>query len=235
MDETPTTDSGPMGLPIHRMEQEKRLTFFGFLRTRFVTGLFVSFPLVVTLFFGRFLFDLIDRWADPISRRLFDRPIPGFGAAVFIVGVFLLGVLAHNVIGRRVLQFGERLFARIPVLRAVYTGTREVTRAFAGNRAKSFRRVVLVPFPTEGVWAVAFVTTEFEDTTPDGPRRVIAVFLPTTPNPTTGFFLVYPEASVRATDMSVEEAIRMVISGGLVAAGQGRVFPFAPAPKDSMP
>ncbi|HQU33996.1 MAG TPA: DUF502 domain-containing protein, partial [Thermoanaerobaculaceae bacterium] len=151
MDETPRTESGSMGLPIRPPEPGKRLTFFGFFRARFVTGLLVSFPLVVTLFFGRFLFDLIDRWADPISRRLFDRPVPGFGAAVFVVGVFLLGVLAHNVIGRRVLQFGERLFARIPVLRAVYTGTREVTRAFAGNRAKSFRRVVLVPFPNENV------------------------------------------------------------------------------------
>jgi uncharacterized membrane protein len=149
--------------------------------------------------------------------------------------VFLLGVLAHNVIGRRILRFGESLFARIPVLRAVYTGTREVTRAFAGNRAKSFRRVVLVPFPNENVWAVAFVTTEFEEATPNGPRRVIAVFMPTTPNPTTGFFLVYPEAAVRATEMSVEEALRMVISGGLVSAGQHRVFPVAPAPKDAEP
>jgi len=186
MDETPRDDSRSMGLPIRPAEPGKKLTFFGFFRARFVTGLLVSFPLVVTLFFGRFLFDLIDRWADPISRRLFDRPVPGFGAAVFVVGVFLLGVLAHNVIGRRVLQFGERLFARIPVLRAVYTGTREVTRAFAGNRAKSFRRVVLVPFPNENVWAVAFVTTEFEEATPDGPRRVTAVFMPTTPNPTSG-------------------------------------------------
>ncbi len=235
MSDTPNDDSPPMGLPIHPTEPGKRLTFFGYLRARFVTGLFVSFPLVVTLFFGRFLFDLIDRWADPISRQLFRRPVPGFGAAVFVVGVFLLGVLAHNVIGRRVLQFGEKLFARIPVLRAVYTGTREVTRAFAGNRAKSFRRVVLVPFPNEGVWAVAFVTTEFEEATPGGVRRVVAVFMPTTPNPTTGFFLVYPEAAIRATEMTVEEALRMVISGGLVSAGQGRVFPVAGAPKDAVP
>jgi uncharacterized membrane protein len=234
-DEEPTTASDSMGIPIRPAEPGKKLTFFGYLRARFVTGLFVSFPLVVTLFFGRFLFDLIDRWADPISQQLFGRPVPGFGAAVFIVGVFLLGVLAHNVIGRRVLQFGERLFARIPVLRAVYTGTREVTRAFSGNRTRSFRRVVLIPFPHEGVWAVAFATTEFEESTPDGPRRQIAVFMPTTPNPTTGFFLVYPESAVRATEMTVEEAIRMVISGGLVSAGQGRVFSAAPAPKDTVP
>lgn len=234
MDETKTRSADNMGLPIRSAEPDKRLTFFGFFRNRFVTGLLVAFPLVVTLFFGRFLFDLIDRWADPISRQLFKRAVPGVGAAAFIILVFLLGVLAHNVIGRRVLHWGESLFARIPVLRAVYTGTREVTRAFASDRSRSFRRVVLVPFPTEGVWAVAFVTGEFDERTPEGSRRVVTVFLPTTPNPTTGFFLVYPETSAKTTDLSVEEALRMIISGGLVAATQGRLFP-TPTSRDSVP
>ncbi len=234
MDEGPRFQSETMGLPIRRQEPGRRTTPLGFLRARFVTGLLVSFPLVVTLFFGRFVFDLIDRWADPISQRLFDRVVPGFGAGVFIVSVFLLGVLAHNVIGRRVLHWGEAVFARIPVLRAVYSGTREVTRAFASNRPRSFRRVVLVPFPTGDVWGVAFVTGEFDEHTPAGPRRVVTVFMPTTPNPTTGFFLVYPAASVKETDLSVEEALRMVISGGLVSATQERLFP-RPTPRDAVP
>jgi uncharacterized membrane protein len=138
------------------------------------------------------------------------------------------------VLGRRVLHWGEKVFARIPVLRAVYTGTREVTRAFASNRSRSFRRVVLVPFPSGDVWGVAFVTGEFDERTPAGPRRVVTVFMPTTPNPTTGFFLVYPADAVKATDLSVEEALRMVISGGLVNATQSRLFP-APAGKDAVP
>ncbi|MGD1147501.1 MAG: DUF502 domain-containing protein [Thermoanaerobaculaceae bacterium] len=234
MPETPKFLSETLGLPIRRPEPGKKTTFLGFLRSRFVTGLLVSFPLVVTMFFGRFLFDLIDRWADPISQRLFDRIVPGFGAAIFVVGIFLLGVLAHNVLGRRVLHWGEKVFARIPVLRAVYTGTREVTRAFASNRSRSFRRVVLVPFPSGDVWGVAFVTGEFDERTPAGPRRVVTVFMPTTPNPTTGFFLVYPADAVKATDLSVEEALRMVISGGLVNATQSRLFP-APAGKDAVP
>ena len=229
MDEAPKFVSETMGLPIRRPEPGKKTTVLGFLRNRFVTGLLVSFPLVVTLFFGRFVFDLIDRWADPISQQLFERIVPGFGAAIFVVGVFLLGALAHNVLGRRVLHWGETVFARIPVLRAVYTGTREVTRAFASNRARSFRRVVLVPFPAADVWGVAFVTGEFDEQTPDGPRRVVTVFMPTTPNPTTGFFLVYPAASVKTTDLSVEEALRMVISGGFVSTTQARLFPPSPA------
>jgi uncharacterized membrane protein len=230
MDERRAPVQDSMGLPIRFPEPGKRHGFLGFLRSRFVTGLLVAFPLVVTIFFGRFLFDLVDRWADPISTKLFERTIPGFGAALFVLVIFALGVLAHNMIGRRVLRIGDRLFARIPIMRSIYLGTREVTRAFAGDRSKSFRRVVLVPFPYEGVWGMAFVTGEFEEQTPDGPRRVITVFMPTTPNPTTGFFLVYPEASVRPTDLTVEEALRMVISGGLVSATQERVFPGARPP-----
>jgi len=95
----------------------------------------------------------------------------------------------------------------------------------SSDLAKSFRRVVLIPFPYDGVWSIAFVTGEFEEATPDGPRRLISVFMPTTPNPTTGFFLVYPETSLRTTNLSVEEALRLVISGGLVSATQDRVFP----------
>ena len=234
MDEVPKFLSESMGLPIRSTEPGKKTTLFGFLRGRFVTGLLVAFPLVVTLFFGRFLFDLIDRWADPISQRLFDRPVPGFGAAIFVIGIFLLGVVAHNMLGRRVLHWGETILARIPVLRAVYTGTREVTKAFASNRSRSFRRVVLVPFPTGDVWGVAFVTGEFDEHTADGPRRVVTVFMPTTPNPTTGFFLVYPADAVKATDLSVEEALRMVISGGLVSTTQERLFP-KPTVKDAAP
>jgi uncharacterized membrane protein len=222
---TPVQDS--MGLPIRFPEPGRRHGLLGYLRNRLVTGLLVAFPLVVTIFFGRFLFRLVDRWADPISLYLFERRIPGVGAALFVLLIFVLGILAQNVLGRRVLRLGDRLFARIPVLRSIYLGTREVTRAFAGNRAKSFRRVVLAPFPYEGVWALAFVTGEFEEGQGDGARRLVSVFMPTTPNPTTGFFLVYPETSIRPTDLSVEEGLRMVISGGLVSATQDRIFPSA--------
>jgi uncharacterized membrane protein len=229
-------DDSSIGLPLRSTEPGHRTTLGGFLRTRFVTGLLVLFPLAVTIFFGRFLFDLLDRWVDPISLALFHRRVIGVGLALALLVIFSLGVLAHNVIGRRVLRFGERLFARIPVLRPVYLGAREVTRAFASNRARNFRRVVLIPFPYVGVRGVAFVTGEFDEWTPSGPQRMVTVFMPTTPNPTTGFFLVYPIGDLTPTDLSVEEALRMVISGGLVSAAQARMFPPGPAPTtDSAP
>ena len=230
-DEQPSTRSAT-GVPIHRLEPGKRPGMIGFLRSRFITGVLVAFPLVVTLFFGRFLFALMDRWADPITIRLFGHRVPGMGAALVVVPIFVLGVLAHNVFGRRLLTKGDKLFARIPFLRSIYVGAREVTRAFARNRTRTFHSVVLIPFPHEGVWAVAFVTAEFNETTPDGTRRVVSVFMPTTPNPTTGFFLVYPETSIRQTDLTVEEALRMVISGGLVTSGQRKLFPRPPSSQE---
>jgi uncharacterized membrane protein len=232
MDEELLQTKSATGVPIHRLEPGKKHGVWAFLRSRFITGILVGFPLVVTLFFGRFLFGLMDRWADPISFRLFGHRMPGMGTALVVVLIFVLGVTAHNVIGRRLLTKGDKLLARIPFLRSVYAGAREVTRAFASNRTRGFRRVVLIPFPNEGVWSVAFVTGEFDEWSPQGARRMITVFMPTTPNPTTGFFLVYPADAVRSTELTVEEALRMVISGGLVAAGHGKLFPHSASTRE---
>ena len=214
-----------LGLPIMRQEPGKKQTVVGYLRSRFLTGLLIAFPLVVTVFFARFLFNLLDRWSYPITTRLVGYPLRGVGATLAVVLVFILGMLAHNVFGRRILRFGEHLIERVPVLRSIYVGTREVTRAFGSDRARSFRRVVLIPYPLEGSWCLAFVTSEFDQETPDGPRHMISVFMPSTPNPTTGFYLIYPRDRVRSTDLSIEEAARLVISGGILSPDPQRVVP----------
>jgi len=223
---TPTRDplNDTVDLPLMHPEAGKRQTAVGWMRSRFLTGLLVSFPLVVTVFFGRFLFNLLDRWSYPISARLFGAPIPGIGAALALVLIFLLGMLAHNVLGRRVLRFGEKQIGKVPVLRSIYLGTREVTRAFGTDRTRSFRRVVLIPYPLDTAWAIAFVTADFEAQTPAGPRRMVSVFMPSTPNPTTGFYIIYPADRILATDLSIEEAVRMVISGGILAPDPHRIL-----------
>ena len=209
---------------LSKQHSDKKPTVLGVLRARFVTGVLVALPLVVTIFFARFLFNLLDRWSYPVSKYLFGRPVYGVGAGLAILLIFLLGVLAHNVLGRRLLRLGDRLLGKVPVLRAVYTGTREVTRAFSGDRTKNFRRVVLVPFPTDDAYVIGFLTGEFDIDTPQGRRHVASVFFPTTPNPTTGFYLIYPMEKVIDSGLSVEEAVRIVISGGLVAPDSQRIF-----------
>ena len=209
---------------LSKQPPDKKPTVLGILRARFVTGVLVALPLVVTIFFARFLFNLLDRWSYPVSKYLFGRPVYGVGAGLAIILIFLLGVLAHNVLGRRLLRLGDRLLGKVPVLRAVYTGTREVTRAFSGDRTKNFRKVVLVPFPIDGAYVMGFQTGEFEVDTPQGRKNMISVFFPTTPNPTTGFYLVYPAEKVVLSSITVEEAVRIVISAGLVAPDPRRLF-----------
>lgn len=197
----------------------------GYLRSRLITGALIAFPLVITVFFGRFLFNLLDRWSYPLSQRLFGHPVPGAGLALALALFLFLGVLGHNVLGRRLLALGEAAVERIPVLRAVYMGAREVTRAFGGDRTKAFRRVVLIPFPAAPAWSIGFLTAEFEAASPTGPERMASVFMPTTPNPTTGFYLIFPLSALRETDLAVEEAVRLVISGGLLAPEPDRIVP----------
>lgn len=211
-------------LPMAHVEPDTRLGVLGFLRSRFVTGALIAFPLVVSIFFGKFIFGLLDSWSYPITERLFGEPIPGAGAALAVLLIFALGILGHNVLGRRLLKLGERILARVPLVRPIYLGAREITRAFSADRTKAFRRVVLVPFPIDDVWVVAFLTGEVETCTDEGSRRYATVFMPTTPNPTTGFYMMVPAEKVRSTSMTVEEAVRMVISGGLVTPDPQRIL-----------
>lgn len=228
MDDKTRTPRDSVDFPLVVPKPGEKTRLFAFFRSRFVTGLIVVFPLAVTLFFGRFLFNLLDRWAYPLANRVFGRPLPGLGAAASLVLAFLLGVAAHNVLGRRLLRAAEKLLIRIPLLRPIYLGAREVSRAFSADRAEGFRKVVLIPFPCEGAWCIAFQTAEFQVSGPSGPITMITVFMPTTPNPTTGFFLAYPKTAVKVTDLSVEEAVRTVISGGLAASNLARLFQGSP-------
>lgn len=219
-------------LPVPKKDASRKASILGFFRSRFVTGALVAFPLVVSIFFAKFMFTLLDSWSYPVSKQLFGREVPGVGAALALVLIFLLGLLGHNVLGRRVLKIGEAILGRVPLLRPIYVGAREVTRAFGHDRTKGFRRVVLIPFPLDDVWSIGFLTNEFEVTSDAGPTRMLAVFMPTTPNPTTGYYMLLPPEKVRDTSLGVEEAIRMVISGGLVSPDPRRLAPpTAPTPE----
>lgn len=189
------------------------------LRTRLLVGFLVAFPLVVTLFFGRFIFALLDRWFQPIARHSFGFAIPGAGLAIFLLSLYLLGVLATNVFGSRLLDLLERLISRVPLVRPVYQGARKITEAIQLRGTTRFRRVVLVPFLGPDIRSLGFVTREAASVGDSTGAGYTLVFLPTTPNPTSGFLLAVPPDSLVALDLSVEDGIRLVISGGLLAPG----------------
>jgi uncharacterized membrane protein len=190
--------------------------FGSWLRRRLAMGFLVAFPLVITLFFARFLFTLLDRWFRPISQMLFERQIPGIGFAIVLLALLLLGVIATNVLGSRLLNFFERRIARIPLLSPIYQGARQITEAIQIRESREFQRVVMLQFPNDGVRAVGFVTRELPFPTSFSEENSALVFVPTTPNPTSGFLVNARERDMETLDISVEEGIKMVISGGLL-------------------
>ncbi|MCG6961920.1 MAG: DUF502 domain-containing protein [Acidobacteria bacterium] len=198
------------------------------LRKRLVVGFLVAFPLVVTVFFALFLFDLLDRWFRPVARHYFGFPIPGIGAALSLLGLYLLGLLATNVLGGRILSFFERRIARIPLLSPIYQGARQVTEALQARETYQFRKVVLVRFPHNDVRSLGFVTREIDRPSRFADEASLLVFVPTTPNPTSGFLISVRKRDVTELNIPVEAGVKLVISGGLVVPDQ-LLSPLPPA------
>lgn len=198
------------------------------IRRRFAVGLLVVFPLVVTLFFARFIFGLLDRWFLPISERMFGVEIPGIGFIIFVLALFLLGIVATNILGGRILDFFERRIASVPILSPVYQSARQITEAIQIRGNTDFRKVVMLDFPRDGLRSIGFVTREFSRPTAFGEEPTALVFVPTTPNPTTGFLVALPQHDLEVLDITVEEGVKLLISGGLITPG--RLLGTRPAP-----
>ena len=195
---------------------EDRRTVGRWFRNRMLVGFLVAFPLVVTIFFARFIFGLLDKWFRPISERFFGEPLVGVGLLVSLVLLFLLGVAATNVIGARLFAFFERRITGLPLLSPIYQGARQITEAIQFTDTAEFRRVVLLPFPNQNVRSIGFVTRDMRGQSAFGDQPTAMVFVPTTPNPTSGYLVVVKQADLTPMDMSVEEGVKLVISGGLL-------------------
>lgn len=203
------------------------------IRAYFLAGLLVLVPLGVTAAVITAILRLIDRLLVIIPPKFHPHTylhfkIPGLGLVLAIVLIMITGVLVKNYIGRRVVDFGEYILSGIPLVRPVYVAVKQVIHAMFGDTPYAFKRAILVEYPRRGVWALAFVTGktygEIEEKTE---KKTINVFLPTTPNPTSGFYLVVPEEDTISLDIGVEDAFKLLISGGVVEPG-GTVsqFPF---------
>ncbi len=184
------------------------------LRAQFLVGFFIMVPIAASILILVWLFNSIDNLIQPLLRLMFSRTIPGVGFAIVIVLIYLLGVVASNVVGRRMLRYGESLLAKVPVFRQLYTSIKEITTSFNTPNQTEFIRVVLVEFPRKGMKAIGFVTNEWHD---ESGEKLLNVFIPTTPNPTTGFLQIVKEEDVTRTKMSVKDAFKVVISAGKVS------------------
>jgi uncharacterized membrane protein len=186
-----------------------------------LTGLVVLAPTVITAWLVWKIFITVDNLLEPLRAKYPPLDFPGIGFAVVLLLILVVGALASNLIGRRVLSAGEAFFNRLPLVRRIYGATKELSEVFFADSKAIFRRVVLVPFPHRDMFAIAFVTNEnlrYFDETLGG--EYVVVFVPTTPNPTTGFFLLVKKSDSRDANITVEEAIKMTISGGAFAPRQ---------------
>lgn len=187
-----------------------------------ITGLLIWIPLAITLWVLDLIVGTMDQSLQLLPpqyhpQTLLGYQIPGLGALLTVLVVLVTGVLASNILGQRLVRFGEKLVGRIPVVKSIYSGVKQVSDTLFAPGGQAFRRALLVQYPREGSWTIAFLTGQ-----PGGDVAnhlhgdYVSVYLPTTPNPTSGFFLMMPRHDVVELDMSVDDALKYVISMGVV-------------------
>jgi uncharacterized membrane protein len=189
----------------------------------FITGLLIWVPLVITLWVLDFLISTMDqslRLLPPEWRPevVFGYHIPGLGVILTLVVVFLTGLFTANILGQRLVKFWEWLLSRIPVVKSIYSGVKQVSDTLFSGQGQAFRKVLLVQYPREGSWIIAFQTGQpGGDVANHLKGEYVSVYVPTTPNPTSGFFLMMPKSDVIELDMSVDDALKYIISMGVAA------------------
>jgi len=184
------------------------------LRRQFIAGILVVLPVVIAVLILVWLFNYIDNIAQPVAKSLLGRTIPGLGFGLTVVLIYLTGVVATSVLGRRLVRFGESLLSRVPVFRYLYTGVKQIMESFAAPRETGFLQVVLVEFPKKGMRVIGFLTSESRL---ESGEKLLTVFIPTSPNPTSGYLEIVRESDVIRTDISVDDALKMVLSVGKVS------------------
>ncbi len=194
------------------------------LRTYFLTGVIVVAPLALTVYVVWSFISFTDELVTPYLPRVYNPrtylpfDVPGVGLVVSVILLTLIGFLAANLLGRTLVRWSERLLDRMPIIRSIYSGLKQVFETVLGGSSRSFREVVLVEFPRRGLWSIAFVASE---SIGDAGRQIggedlIAIYVPTAPNPTSGYIVFVPRAETRKVAMTVEEGMKLVISGGVL-------------------
>ncbi|MDX1900568.1 MAG: DUF502 domain-containing protein [Gammaproteobacteria bacterium] len=192
-------------------------------RRYFISGLLVWLPVVVTVFVIRFLVDLLDSTLMLLPRNfrpdaLLGVHIPGIGVVLTVVVIVTTGLVVANILGKKLVELWDGLIGRIPLVRVVYNAVKQVSVTLFAPGGKSFRKVLLVEFPRAGMWSIAFQTG---DSTPEVDRAVgendmVSIFIPATPNPTSGFLMMMPRKDIIELDMTVDQALKYVISLGVI-------------------
>ncbi len=191
-----------------------------FLRRHFLTGLLAITPLAITSWILLQIYYLVSERVQPLVQK-----VPGLGEAypefvltlmgfsVFALAIIIVGMFTRNLIGMAFFRLVDRFFARIPVVKSLFAATKQLSEVFLQDRRTAFQKVVLFQYPRQGLFSIGFVTRDETD------EPLVNIFLPTTPNPTSGYLLLVPREDVRVLDVPVEEAIKLIVSGGAIMTG----------------
>lgn len=183
------------------------------LASLFFTGLATLLPVVLSIYLLYWVFSIVDNLLAPLLSAYFGPVFPGVGFLLTILIILLVGIITTNFLGKKLVFWGELLLFRIPLLGKIYSTIRRITDSIFSSGKNSFRKVVLIEFPRKGIYSLGFVTNE------DFPlldEDAYSIFVPTTPNPTSGWFIIMPKDSVKILDISVERGIEIVISAGMI-------------------
>ena len=193
------------------------------IRGYFLTGIIVTAPVGLTFYVSFLFIGFIDakvRNVIPVQYHydnILPFEIPGLGLLFVFIMLTFIGFLTAGLIGRYIIKLGERIIARLPIIRSVYGALKQIFESVLKTSSKSFREVVLIEYPRKGIWAIGFITGDTKGEVKHSLKEeIVNVFLPTTPNPTSGFLLFVPRKDLKVLNMNVEEGIKMVISGGIV-------------------
>lgn len=223
-----------------------RTSVWARLRNYFLTGVVFAAPLTITFLITWSFVRWVDAWVKPFIPHRYNPdtylsfPLPGIGLIVALVGLTLLGFLTANIFGRTLLSFGEQMLNRMPLVRNLYKALKQIFETVLSERGRSFQQAGLIEYPRRGIWSIVFISTEAKGEVAHrlSEDDFISVFLPTTPNPTSGFLLYLPRQEVKILDMSIEDAAKLIISAGLIAPDfDGGVQPLerTPAEGDDAP
>jgi uncharacterized membrane protein len=191
------------------------------LRNYFISGLLFWIPLGLSVVIFKFILDklnnILPKQYLPEQLLFIDNKIPIFGAIIVVLIIFITGVLVSNIIGAKILNFWEKLLAKIPVFRIIYKSLKKVLDTVLNPSSESFKKALLVEYPRKGLWTIAFQTGSYkwnlEKIVGDD---IINIYVPTTPNPTSGFFIMMAKKDVIELDMSVDQALKLIISAGVI-------------------
>ncbi|MEW6410885.1 MAG: DUF502 domain-containing protein [Candidatus Zixiibacteriota bacterium] len=187
------------------------------IRVHFVSGVLVVVPIILTYIVLKFLFEAIDGILQPILFKVLGYYVYGLGVITTLLLIILAGILTRNFIGARLYGVGEKVLIKMPIIRPVYSAAKQLLEAVTMPSMNSFKEVALVEYPRKGAWAVGFISNRVSCYIDGTAKMCAAVFLPSTPTPISGMVVLFPDDEVIPVDMSIEEGVKFIVSGGVAS------------------